>query len=183
MPIDIKLIRTNPDLVRKSQRDRFKDETLVDQVLELDEQWRKSNYKTETLRKEFGEINKQIADRKKASKGKDKCEDLVEKSKEHKPKITAQEEESDRLLAQRDAKMNLIGNILGDKVPIFKDEDDNEEIKTWGTLPEMEIDGKTLGKLHHHEIMGLLDMVEFERGQKVAGHRGYFLKGVGVLFN
>jgi seryl-tRNA synthetase len=31
--------------------------------------------------------------------------------------------------------------------------------------------------------MGLLDMVEFERGQKVAGHRGFFLKGVGVLFN
>lgn len=54
---------------------------------------------------------------------------------------------------------------------------------TWGQVPDLEIDGKTLGKLHHHEIMGLIDMVEFERGQKVAGHRGYYLKGVGVLLN
>jgi len=45
------------------------------------------------------------------------------------------------------------------------------------------VDGKTLGKLHHHEIMQCLDMVELERGQKIAGHRGYFLKGVGVLLN
>jgi len=60
--------------------------------------------------------------------------------------------------------LNLIGNILGDKVPIFKDEDNNEEVKKWGQIPNMEIDGKTVGKLHHHEIMGLLDMVEFERG-------------------
>jgi len=68
-------------------------------VLALDELWRKSNYKTETLRKEFGEINKEIADKKKSSKGKDKCEDLCEKSKNHKPKIVAQEEESEKLLA------------------------------------------------------------------------------------
>ena len=72
---------------------------------------------------------------------------------------------------------------MGEGVPIFKEEDNNEEIKKWGTLPDLEIDGKTVGRLHHHEVMGLLDMVEFERGAKVAGHRGYFLKGVGVLFN
>lgn len=53
----------------------------------------------------------------------------------------------------------------------------------WGEVPELEVDGKTLGKLHHHEIMNLIDMVDLERGQKVAGHRGYYLKGVGVLFN
>jgi seryl-tRNA synthetase len=47
----------------------------------------------------------------------------------------------------------------------------------------LEIDGKTLGKLHHHEIMNLIDMVDLERGTKVAGHRGFFLKGVGVLLN
>ena len=45
------------------------------------------------------------------------------------------------------------------------------------------MDGKTLGRLHHHEIMSLLDIVELERGQKVAGHRGFYLKGEGVMFN
>jgi seryl-tRNA synthetase len=57
MPIDINLIRTekggNPDAVRKSQKDRYKDETLVDQVIELDEKWRKSNYSMESLKMEF----------------------------------------------------------------------------------------------------------------------------------
>ena len=54
---------------------------------------------------------------------------------------------------------------------------------TWGKPSELKVDGKTLGKLHHHEIMECLDICEFERGQKVAGHRGYFLKGAGVLLN
>ena len=84
MPIDINLLRKekggDPELVKKSQRERFADETLVDQVIALDDQWRKSNYKWETLKMEFGKINKEIADKKKASKGQDKCEDLLAKS-------------------------------------------------------------------------------------------------------
>lgn len=68
-------------------------------------------------------------------------------------------------------------------VPISKDEANNAVVSTWGEIPELKVDGKTLGHLHHHEIMQCLDMVEFERGQKIAGHRGYFLKGAGVLLN
>jgi seryl-tRNA synthetase len=113
---------------------------------------------------EFNKVNKEIADRKKASKGKDGCEDLMEKSKEIKSKIEEQEKEADNLDAQRNAKLNLIGNIVSDKVPIFKDEDNNEVRTKWGTIPALEVDGKTIGKLHHHEVMGLLDLVEFERG-------------------
>ena len=68
-------------------------------------------------------------------------------------------------------------------VPISKDEANNAVVSQWGEIPDLQIDGRTLGHLHHHEIMALADMVEFERGQKVAGHRGYFLKGHGVLLN
>ena len=100
-----------------------------------------------------------------------------------KQEVADLEKQAKELLVQRDQKLNLIGNIVSDKVPKFQDEKDNAVHKTWGKIPDMEIDGKTLGKLHHHEIMSLIDMVEFERGQKVAGHRGYFLKGVGVLLN
>ena len=73
MPIDINLLRKekggDPDQVKKSQRERFADETLVDQVIDLDELWRKSNYQTESLKMEFNKINKEIGDRKKTSKG------------------------------------------------------------------------------------------------------------------
>ena len=187
MPIDINLLRAekggDPELVKKSQRERFADETLVDQVIELDEQWRKSNYKWETLKMEFNKLNKEIADKKKASKGQDKCEDLVEKSKAMKKDIEDQLADADKLDKQRNSKLNLIGNIVGPEVPVFKDEEQNAVVKKWGDVPELEVDGKTLGKLHHHEIMNLLGILEMERGQKVAGHRGFYLKGMGVMLN
>ena len=83
----------------------------------------------------------------------------------------------------KNKKLNTIGNIIPPEVPVSKDEAENGIVATWGEIPELKIDGKTLGHLHHHEIMAISDMVEFERGQKVAGHRGYFLKGDGVLLN
>jgi len=73
---------------------------------------------------------------------------------------------------------------VSDKCVISKTEDDNRVERTFGVPnKDLVVDGSALGKLHHHEIMQCLDMVEFERGQKIAGHRGYFLKGVGVMLN
>ena len=96
MPIDIKLLRVdknadpekikaaqeNVERVKKSQRDRFTEngEKLVDDVIELDEGWRKANYQMESAKMEFNAINKEIGDRKKVDK-KAKVDDLMEKSK------------------------------------------------------------------------------------------------------
>ena len=46
--------------------------------------------------------------------------------------------------------MNLIGNVLGPGVPIFKDEESNEVTVSWGEKPDLEVDGKTVGHLYHH---------------------------------
>lgn len=91
-----------------------------------------------------------------------------------------QEQEMSHLLNKR---LGSIGNLVAPSVPVSKDEADNAIVSTWGEIPTLKVDGKTLGHLHHHEIMQVLDIVEFERGQKIAGHRGYFLKGAGVLLN
>ena len=80
-------------------------------------------------------------------------------------------------------KLNTIGNIVHPSVPIFNDEEHNEVVSTWGVPSTLKVDGKSLGHLHHHEVMQMLDIVELERGAKIAGHRGYFLKGAGVLLN
>lgn len=56
----------------------------------------------------------------------------MEKSKEVKQQIADEEKNSDELNNQRNAKLNLIGNILGDAVPRFKDEEHNEVVRTWG---------------------------------------------------
>lgn len=84
---------------------------------------------------EFNKLNKEIGDQKKASKGQDKCEDLVNKSKEIKAAVDAQKLEAEDLDKQRNAKLNLIGNIVSDLVPIFKEEDFNEVKTKWGEIP------------------------------------------------
>jgi seryl-tRNA synthetase len=97
MPIDINLLRKekggDPDKVRDSEKKRFAEgEDLVSAVIELDEQWRKANYSMETARFEFGKINKEIGDRKKKSKGSDKCEDLIAKTGEIKARMAELEQ-------------------------------------------------------------------------------------------
>lgn len=120
----------------------------------------------------------------KDSKGADKCEEEKSQANAVKEKIENAEKRLLEVETDRTKKLNTIGNLVADGVPLSKDEDaDNAVVNTWGTIPELKVDGKTLGHLHHHEIMQILDFCEFERGQKIAGHRGYFLKGYGVLLN
>jgi len=82
-----------------------------------------------------------------------------------------------------DKKLKSIGNIVQADVPISKDEKENQVVRTWGNIPDLKVDGNTLGKLHHHEIMQCLNICEFDRGNRIAGHRGYYLRGAGVLLN
>jgi seryl-tRNA synthetase len=80
--------------------------------------------------------------------------------------------------------MNSIGNIVYDDVVVSKDENLNKVVSEFGDPTQaVKVDGKTVGHLHHHEVMEIADIVDFKRGQKIAGHRGYFLKGDGVLLN
>lgn len=88
------------------------------------------------------------------------------------------------VVAQTDKLLGKIGNIVGDKVEIHNNEDFNKVERTWGTPnKDLKVTGETLGKLHHHEIMQCLGILEMDRGSRVAGHRGYYLKGYGVMLN
>ena len=140
-------------------------------------------YEVDNLRKDLGVISKTVAQKMKESKGADKCEEEKAQANAVKEKIEASEKLLDEIDADRTKKLNTIGNLVAGDVPISKDEANNAVVAKWGEIPELQVDGKNLGHLHHHEIMQCLDMVEFERGQKIAGHRGYFLKGMGVLLN
>ncbi len=73
MGLDINLFRTdkggNPDAVRESLRRRFKDVKIVDEIIAKDEEWRKSRYQLDNLNKEYNKANKEVANKKKESKG------------------------------------------------------------------------------------------------------------------
>lgn len=123
-----------------------------------------------------------VAAKKKADK-KDPCEEETKRSKECTLAIAVKEKEVIEAEDKINSLIGKIGNIVDDSCPISKDEANNEVVAKWGTPRMIEVDGITPGKLHHHEIMQILDIVDFERGQKIAGHRGFFLKGYGVLLN
>jgi seryl-tRNA synthetase len=136
------------------------------------------------LNKKKNDISKIIGKKMKESKGKDKCEEEREQSRGYDAEIEAQRKITTDAIEAQEKALNLIGNIVSPLAVISKTEDDNKVVRTFGEVPkDLKVDGSALGKLHHHEIMQCLDMCEFDRGQKVAGHRGYYLKGVGVLLN
>lgn len=78
--------------------------------------------------------------------------------------------------------VNKVGNIVHDSVPVDNNEDNNEIVRTWGQIPDIKITNKR-GGLNHHKVLESIGGYDPERGQKIAGHRGYFLKGFGVLLN
>jgi len=94
--------------------------------------------------------------------------------KESIPKLEADVE---AVKVELDKSLNKIPNDVHPGVPISKNEEDNAIVKTWGECTTRE------GLLHHHELLWMIDGYEPERGVGVAGHRAYFLKGVGLLLN
>jgi seryl-tRNA synthetase len=122
-----------------------------------------------------------IKDKKKADKTAECKLELAEKNKlEAELKLILAEK--DRLDEEFDKKYTRVGNIVHDSVPVFNDEEKNTIYSTWGEPNRVKIDG-TPGKAHHHQILWWLGGYDPEAGSKVAGHKGYFLKGPGVLLN
>jgi seryl-tRNA synthetase len=75
-----------------------------------------------------------------------------------------------------------VGNIVHESVVDALDEKDNKVERTWGEKSDLKINS-TLGHCHHHELLAMIDGYDPKRGSKIAGHRGYFLKGAGYLLN
>lgn len=113
----------------------------------------------ERLKETKTKLSKQIPALNKAGK-KEEAAKVVEESKEVGKKIVEQEAVKDKLEAIQKKKLGSIGNIVAKDVVISKDEANNEVVRTWGKPSDLEVTGEELGKLHHHEIMHCLDILE-----------------------
>jgi len=180
MVLDIILFRTkggNPELIRESQRRRFKSVEIVDEIIKLDEEWRIARGALDVLNAEYGKINKKIAEKKKAGENAD---ELISEAKALDAKMKIADKELDIKKEAVDKKLYLVGNLVHESVPVSKDEEKNGLVRVWGE------DIKRLNKnelLNHHEVLSGITGYDAERGVKVAGHRAYFLRGPGVLLN
>mmetsp|Transcript_38273 Transcript_38273/g.78485 ORF Transcript_38273/g.78485 Transcript_38273/m.78485 type:complete len:480 (-) Transcript_38273:309-1748(-) len=196
--LDINLLREekggNPDIVRKSQERRFADVSVVDQVIAIDQQWRQEQFKLENLRAEFGKVNKEVGMKK---KNKENADDLIAKCKGIDTDIKAAEVVCGEVQTKRDELLKSIGNIVHDSVPVSDNEDENAIVRTNNmeavlgpNPPEFkvckELDAalvKKEGKFSHVDLIPMLGLADTEKGAQIAGNRGYFLMGDGVLLN
>ncbi|MEK6904895.1 MAG: serine--tRNA ligase, partial [Nanoarchaeota archaeon] len=175
--LDIKVVREHPELVKASEKKRGRDISIVDQVLKLDESWKKELKKVEELKHQRNVVSQEINQAKKNKKEKE----AVKKIKEMKDvveEIKEREYSADSLLQQRNDLLKKVGNILDKEVPIGKDENDNKELKKWGKI------NKSTFPLKDHIELGLaLDLFDLETAAAVSGARFYYLKNEAVLLD
>lgn len=164
--LDIKFIRENKELVRDAARKKHIDFN-VEKLLDLDETRRKLIQETEEFRAEQNVVSERIS---KIKDEKDKAE-LIDEMRIFKEKFAQKEKELKTANEQWQNLMLQVPNIPDLSVPEGDSDQDNKEIRKWGELPNFEFEIKD-----HIELMKSLDLVDFERGTKVSGFRGYFLK-------
>ena len=169
--LDMRFIRENTDVVRKSLEARNSDYNL-DELLSLDKERREILTEVEALKKERNEVSAIIG--KNAREGKDSLE-----LKEKMSKVSSKIKELDVKVAEIDEKQRLllltIPNVLHSSTPFGKDEDENVEIRKWGTPRKFDFEVKP-----HDELGVNLDILDFERGAKLAGSRFTIYKGLGA---
>ncbi|TPX37975.1 serine---tRNA ligase [Synchytrium microbalum] len=196
--IDINLLRVdkggNPDLVRESQRKRGGRVELVDEVIALDDEWKKARFQADQKNKEINAINKEISALYKQGK-KDDAATLIAKKTDTEAQQIQLTKLSDEKEVILNKKLTLIGNIVHDSCVDSLTEDDNAVIKKWwpdGRTEDAERqrhkelvkeDKGVPGLLPHHEVLAGIEGYDAARGANIAGHRGYFLTGPGVDFN
>ena len=171
--IDIKLIRENSELVKENIKKKFQDKKLgiVDEVVELDKQFRESKLKGDNLRalknKKSSEIGILMKDGKKEEANKIK-EEISSCSKEMK-----ELEEKEIILEQQiKEKMMVIPNIIDESVPIGKDDSFNVEIEKFGDpiVPNYEIP-------YHADILASFNGLDKESAGRTSGNGFYYLMG------
>ncbi|KAH8664328.1 hypothetical protein BX600DRAFT_298647 [Xylariales sp. PMI_506] len=167
----------DPEKIRESQRRRFAKVEAVDEIIALYEDHRKTQYAATQINSKINEVNKQIGAKKKAKENAD--EFLQQRADLDKEKKALLDSAAEKDLVLK-AKVKSIGNYVHESVPISDNEDNNTILRTWA--PE----GVAVEKrdvLSHHEVLTRLDGYDPDRGVKVVGHRGYFLKQWGVFLN
>ncbi len=170
--IDPKLLRTDPDLVRRSQEARGESVELVDALVAADEARRAAIAAFENLRAEQKDLGKQVA----RAQGEEKAAVLA-RTRELAAQVKAAQAAAEAAGAEFDQLMGQLPNLVFADVP-RGGEDDFTVLETVGTPRDFAAEGFT--PRDHLEIGELLGAIDMERGAKVSGSRFYFLTGLGA---
>jgi len=169
--IDVKLIRTNPDLVRDNLKRRSDPEKLMllEEFIEADKNWRILQTQINELRRKRNELSAGIAKLKK--EGLDGTS-LLKEADSIQSKIFELNAQVEELSQKSQILLKKVPNILHETVPYGRDEKENIEVRQWGSPPKFNFVPK-----NHLELALNLGLVDEERANKVAGTGFYYLKG------
>lgn len=170
--LDVKMMRQNFDAVKEKLKTRGVKETVLVEFLELDEERRALLVKTEELKKYRNEVSDQIAQLKRE---KQDAMDKINEMKEVGAKIKALDTEINVIDEQLQKITTTLPNLPHDSVPVGTDEEDNVEVRRWGTPKTFDFEPKA-----HWDVAEGLDILDFERGAKVSGSRFVYYKGLGA---
>ncbi len=167
--LDIKFIRGNWELVQEAARKKHI-EFDVQKLLEVDKRRLKFLNEFETMRAEQNKASELLG----SNIDSIAREKLLNDMKSLKEKISTSEDMLKKVTIEWQMLMLHVPNIPDMTVPEGESDADNVEIKSWGDKPKFDFEPKD-----HVELMTSLGLADFERGVKVHGFRGYFIKGDG----
>ncbi len=171
--IDIKFLRENPEVVKENIKKKFQDGKLplVDEVIELDRESRKTQQEADDLRANRNKISKEIGALMKQGK-KEEAEQKKAEVAAGAKRLAELEEKETQLQEKILKNMMVIPNIIDPSVPIGKDDSENVEITRYGepVVPDFEIP-------YHAQIMESFNGLDLDSARKVAGNGFYYLMG------
>lgn len=156
--LDIKFIRENLELCKEAAINKNR-EVEWDRLLGLDDKRRELIGKTDAIRARRNNTKKTTS------------EEGRQAGRALKQELKALEDELRQVEEDFNTLMLTVPNVPDKSVPVGKDSTGNKTIKTWGKVPEFDFPVKD-----HIELAKALDLIDFERGAKISGPRGYFLK-------
>ena len=171
--LDIKFVRTNPEIVKENIRKKFQDEKLplVDEVIQLDKEYREAKTRCDYLRSQRNSISKQI--------GGFMAKGMKAEAEEAKAQVTSMAKELEELEQKETVlegeikkRMMVIPNIIDPSVPIGKDDSQNVELERFGepVVPAFEVP-------YHVDIMERLNGIDLDSARRTSGNGFYYLKG------
>ena len=171
--LDIKFLRTNPDVVKENIKKKFQDEKLplVDKVIELDAEYRAAKGRGDELRALRNSVSKEIGGLMAQGK-RDEAEVVKQKVKDMADELASLQVKEAELEEEIRKIMLVIPNIIDESVPIGKDDSENVEIQRYGepVTPDFEVP-------YHVEIMENLNGIDLDSARKTSGNGFYYLCG------
>lgn len=164
--LSIDFIRKNKQLVEKAAKNKKRD-VDINKILVLDDKLKNLRLEIQKLREKRNKLAKQKPTAEIIKRGK-KIKDELKKLEARAKTI---EDELKNLLL-------FVPNVPLSEVPVGANAKSNKEVKRWGKIPQFGFSPKS-----HIELAELLDIVDFKRGTKVSGFRGYFLKKEGAVLH